>query len=132
MDDVARGVLLYRKARDHRAPVIDAYPPPLPSVTVVRPTDPRPEDRLRYPTATRELDRLTPDLALECVRREVEYVLTHSSSARHLDLALAAEVMAGIRPRLSFAAPRVLTRNLLAPGVIKLILPKPSRAAPTA
>src|SRR5687768_15904174 len=50
MDDVAAGIHLYRRARALGATVIDAYTAPLPSVTVVRPADPRPEERLRWPT----------------------------------------------------------------------------------
>ena len=49
-DDVAATVQLYRVARAAGASVIDAYASPLPSVTLVRPQAPRPEDRLRYPT----------------------------------------------------------------------------------
>ena len=41
MDDIAAGIALYRKAREHGATVIDAYTAPLPSVTVVRPKDKR-------------------------------------------------------------------------------------------
>ena len=47
MDDVRATIRLYRKAREHGATVIDAYTSPYPSVTVVRPDDPRPEERLR-------------------------------------------------------------------------------------
>jgi hypothetical protein len=38
----------------HGATVIDAYTSPLPSVTVVRPADPRPEVRLGFPTVGAE------------------------------------------------------------------------------
>src|SRR5262249_46816505 len=40
MDDLRAGLVLYRKAREHGATVIDAYTSPLPSVTCVRPGDP--------------------------------------------------------------------------------------------
>ena len=36
--------------RAGKATVIDAYMSPLPSVIVVRPADPRPEERLGFPT----------------------------------------------------------------------------------
>src|SRR5690349_3619480 len=50
MDDAAAGVHLYRTAKAHGRTVIDAYASPLPSVIVVRWEDPRPEERLGYPT----------------------------------------------------------------------------------
>jgi molybdopterin-synthase adenylyltransferase len=122
MDDIAAAIVLYRKARKHGATVVDAYPSPLPSVAVVRPGDPRPEERLAYPTVNRARENFTSELIRDCLRREIEYVMTHSSSAAHLDLDIAAEVLAGTRPRMSFAPPVIITGNLMALEVINLIL----------
>ncbi|HUF69719.1 MAG TPA: ThiF family adenylyltransferase [Longimicrobiales bacterium] len=122
MDDVHAGVLLYRKARQHGATVIDAYASPLPSVTVVRPDDPRPEERLRYPTVGRpasEIDAVDADL---CLRREIEYVMTHSSSRHHIDMDAAAEVLAGTRKRMSFAPMVITAGNFMAFEAINVIL----------
>ncbi|RYG18428.1 MAG: ThiF family adenylyltransferase, partial [Caulobacteraceae bacterium] len=60
-DDIAAGVALYRAAKAAGATVIDAYASPLPSVIVVRPSDPRPEERLRYPTHGKALDAIRPE-----------------------------------------------------------------------
>ncbi|QCI62933.1 ThiF family adenylyltransferase [Phreatobacter stygius] len=126
MDDIPAGIHLYRTAREAGATVIDAYMSPLPSVTVVRPTDPRPEERLGYPTlgkawrAIGEADRRAAMLA------EIEHVMLHSSSRRHVDLAIAAEVAAGRRSRMSFAPMVVTTGMLMAYEVIALVLAKPS------
>ena len=102
-DDLAAGLLLYRTGRAAGRPVIDAYTAPLPSVTVVRPGDPMPEERLGFPTrrkawhAVRESDRRAALLA------EIEYVLIHSSARRHIEPAAAAEVVTGRRSPMSFA-----------------------------
>lgn len=95
MDDAAAGVHLYRRAQAHGRTVIDAYASPLPSVTVVRPEDPRPEVRLRYPTVGIPWTEVTADMRTLCLQREIEYVLIHSSSHAHVDLDIAAEVAAG-------------------------------------
>lgn len=122
MDDYAAGLRLYREAAARGAVVVDAYLSPLPSVTVVRPTDPRPEDRLRFPTAGRPLSAIGPTELGACVRREIEYVLTHSSSASHLDLRVAGEMLAGRRPRPSFAPMVIMTGTLMAFEVVKLVI----------
>lgn len=126
MDDIACGILLYRKAREHGVTVIDAYTAPLPSVTLVRPSDPRPEERLGYPTVNRAWDSL--DLALKntCLLREIEYVMTHSSSAHHVDLDIAAEMISGKRSRMSFAPMVITTGNLMCFEAINLLLGRAS------
>lgn len=126
MDDIPAGIHLYRTAKQAGATVIDAYMSPLPSVTVVRPTDPRPEERLGYPTKDKawrdigEADRRAAMLA------EIEHVMLHSSSRHHVDLAIAAEVAAGRRSRMSFAPMVITTGMLMAYEVIALVLDKPT------
>ncbi len=122
MDDVRAGVALYRKARAHGLTVIDAYTSPLPSVFAVGPADPRPEERLGYPSVGREPHALTEAERSACAAREIEYVLVHSSSARHLDLEAAKEVLAGRRKRMSFAPMVITTGNLMAFEAVKLVL----------
>lgn len=122
MDDIACGIQLYRKAREHGATVIDAYTSPLPSVTVVRPQDPRPEERLGYPTVGKAWKDLSPDIQRQCMLREVEYVLTHSTSARYLHLDMAAQVLGGTRSRMSFAPMVITTGNLMCFEVTNLAL----------
>jgi hypothetical protein len=122
MDDVAAGIALYRKAREHGATVIDAYTSPLPSVMVAGPADPRPEERLGYPSLGRDPASLTVETLQDCVQREIEHVLVHSSSARHIDLAIAKDLMTGKRKRMSFAPMVITTGNLMAFEAIKLIL----------
>ena len=127
MDDVNAGIRLYRAARDRDATVIDAYTSPLPSVTVVRPDDPRPEERLGFPTAGVAPEAITSELRDECLRREIEYVLVHSSSAEHIDLSIAAEVIAGRRSRMSFAPMVVTTGCLMAFEAIALLLSRETK-----
>ncbi|WP_294324921.1 ThiF family adenylyltransferase [uncultured Sphingomonas sp.] len=125
MDDAAAGVHLYRRAQAHGRTVIDAYASPLPSVTVVRPEAPRPEVRLRYPTVGIPWTEVTPDMRTLCLQREIEYVLTHSSSHAHVDLDIAAEVAAGKRSRFSFATMVTMAGTMMAEEAIRVILRRP-------
>ena len=114
MDDIAAGVRLYRAARERGVTVIDAYPSTLPSLIVVRPADPRPEERLRYPTRGVPPERFTSEMISACRLAEIEYVLVHSSTARHIVPGIAEEVIRGTRARISFAPMVIATGNLLA------------------
>jgi molybdopterin-synthase adenylyltransferase len=122
MDDVGSAIRLYREAARSGATVVDAYFSPLPSVAVVRPRDPRPEARLGFPTVGRSLAAIDADTVARCVQREVEYVLANSSSAEHVDLDVAAELLAGRRPRPSLAPMVIMTGTLMAFEVVKLLL----------
>ena len=122
MDDIAAGIALYRKAREYGATVIDAYTAPLPSVTVVGPEDPRPEERLGYPTPGMDCRALSEKNRQACLSLEIEYVLVHSSSAKHVDLDVAKDLMTGKRKRMSFAPMVITTGNLMAFEALKLIL----------
>lgn len=124
-DDLAAGISLYRAAARHGASVIDAYTAPLPSVIVVRPDDPRPETRLGFPTVGREPATFDEAIRKECLLREIEYVLVHSSAHKHVDLTVAAELAAGKRARFSFAPMVITTGNLMAYEAIRLLLDKP-------
>jgi hypothetical protein len=126
-DDVAASVHLYRVARKAGATVIDAYASPLPSVTVVRPPAPRPEDRLAYPTRGKAWDALTEAETRGAFLKELEYVLTNSSAAFHVDLAAAAEMAAGKRSRMSFAPMVITTGNLMAYEALQLTMGRASR-----
>jgi hypothetical protein len=122
MDDIAAGVHLYRAAKDARLPVVDAYMSPLPSVVVVRPDDPRPEQRLGFPTLGkpwREIDEADRRAAMLA---EVEHVMLHSSSRHYIDLQIAGEVAAGRRSRMSFAPMVIATGMLMAYEATALVL----------
>jgi len=125
MDDAAAGVHLYRRARAHGRTVIDAYASPLPSVTMVSPRAPRPEERLRYPTVGVGWTAITPEMRVDCLQREIEYVLTNSSSHRHVDLEVAAEVAAGTRSRFSFSTMVTMAGTMMAEEAIRVILGRP-------
>ena len=122
MDDAAAGVHLYRIARKHNLIVIDAYASPLPSVTMVRPNDPRPEERLKYPTIGIEWNKITKEMRDECLLREIEYVLVNSNSHKYVDLEIAAEVAAGKRSRFSFSTMVTMAGTLMAEEAIRQIL----------
>jgi len=125
MDDIGAGINLYRRARKYGATVIDAYTSSLPSVTVVRPNDPRPEERLRYPSLGRDAGTLDDDTKKGCFMREMEHVLVHSSTIGHIDMHTALELIAGKRKRMSFAPMVITTGNLMAFEVVKVLLGRP-------
>ncbi|MFM9863621.1 MAG: HesA/MoeB/ThiF family protein [Micropepsaceae bacterium] len=126
MDDSAAGVHLYRRAAHFRKTVIDAYASPLPSVTVVSPGAPRLEQRLGYPTQGHDWQSITKEMRAECLVREIEYVLTHSSSHKHVDLGVAAEVAAGKRSRFSFSTMVTMAGTMMADEAIRVILGRPA------
>jgi molybdopterin/thiamine biosynthesis adenylyltransferase len=122
MDDIAAGVQLYREAKRYSATVIDAYMSPLPSVIVVRPDDPRPEERLGFPTIGKDwlaIDEADKRAAMLC---EVEHVMLHSRSRHHVDLSIAGEVASGRRSRMSFAPMVISTGMMMAYEAIALVL----------
>lgn len=126
MDDIAAGVQLYREAKRAGATVIDAYMSPLPSVIVVRPDDPRPEERLGFSTLGKDWRAIDEADRRAAMLREVEHVMLHSSSRHHVDLAIAAEVAAGRRSRMSFAPMVITTGMMMAYESIAIVLGKAS------
>ena len=102
-DDVAATLRLMRKAKQHNKVVVDAFASTLPNVYVVRPTDPRPEEFMQFPTQGLNAEQWTEDLLRRCSQQEMEYVLTHSSTLRHVVLKFAAEMVQGKRKRISLA-----------------------------
>lgn len=125
MDDAAAGVHLYRRAKALGKTVIDAYASPLPSVTVVRASAQRPEERLRYPTVGTPWTQITPAMRSECLVNEIHYVLTNSSSHRYVDLEVAAEVAAGTRSRFSFSTMVTMAGTMMAEEAVRAILGRP-------
>lgn len=126
MDDIAAGVHLYRTAREAAATVIDAYMSPLPSVIVVRPDDPRPEERLNCPTLNKDWRDINEADRRATMLAEIEHVMLHSSSRNYVDLEIAGEVAAGRRSRMSFAPMVISTGMLMAYEAIALILGRKS------
>jgi hypothetical protein len=121
-DDLGASLLLYRTARELRRTVIDAYAAPLPSVYVTKAGDPMPEERLGYPTLSAAWNAITPEQRLRAFLMEAEYVALNSSSREHVDLAMAGEVAAGKRSRMSFAPMVVTTGMLMAYEVVAGVL----------
>lgn len=128
MDDPAAGIQLYRAARIHGATVIDAYTSTLPSVIVVGPGDPRPEERLSYPTVGIAPERFTAELLAACRLAEIEYVLVHSSTMETISIAIAREIITGKRPRISFAPMVITTGNLMAYEAVAALCGRPAGA----
>jgi hypothetical protein len=91
-------------------------------VYVVRPTDPRPEVLFGYPTIHLPLEQIDRTVAAECLAREIEWVLVHSSGANHVVLNAAGEMITGKRKRFSFAPMVWTTGCLMAYEVIREVL----------
>lgn len=127
-DDLGASLLLYRTARAVGRTVIDAYASPLPSVYVTGADDPMPEERLAYPTIGTEWNALTDAMRDDAIASEATYVMTHSSSRHHVDLALAGEVIAGKRSRMSFAPMVISAGTLMAGEALQTVLLRPQGA----
>jgi molybdopterin/thiamine biosynthesis adenylyltransferase len=129
-DDTKASVALMRAGLRHNKTVVDAFASTLPNVYVVRPTDPRPEVVFGYPTVGKGLDAIDKAMAAECLAKEIEWVMTHSSSADHVVLELAGEVVAGKRKRMSFAPMVWATGCFMAYEAIRVILGMPGGPGP--
>jgi molybdopterin/thiamine biosynthesis adenylyltransferase len=112
MDELPACLRLWRGARDRGIPVVDAWSAPLPSVFVLRPGDPLPEDFLEYPTRGLPPEALPPAVVDEAKLREALHVTLHSRSLRYLDFDIIQEILSGKRARISFA-PMVWGAGLL-------------------
>lgn len=128
MDDIRAGIQLYRKARERGATIVDAYTSPYPSVTVVTPRDPRPEERLGYPTVGIPVADLTERHLRLSFMRELSYVSATSTGIGKLDPLVLEEILQGLRPRCSFAPVVITAGNLMAFEAIRSLLGLPSGA----
>jgi molybdopterin/thiamine biosynthesis adenylyltransferase len=129
-DDTRASVALMRKAKAADRTVIDAFASPLPNVYVVRPSDPRPESLFGYPSVGRSIEEIDAGIAARCLEKEIEWVMIHSSSAEHVDLEIAAEMVRGKRKRISFAPMVWSTGCLMAYEAIRVLLGKPGGPGP--
>ncbi len=127
-DDLAASLLLYRVARKLGRTVIDAYASPLPSIYVTKAGAPTPEERLGYPTIGTEWNAVTQTQREQSFLSEAEYIMINSSSRHHIDLALAGEVAAGRRSRMSFAPMVICTGMLMSYEAIAGCLQNPHGA----
>lgn len=121
-DDVRATIRLMREAKKHGRTVIDAFASTLPSVYVIQPKSPRPEKFLGFNTENLEPENLSDDQVRNCAGCETQYVLTNSSTAFHVVMSAAAEMVTGKRKRISFAPMVWMTGTLMAYETIKVIL----------
>lgn len=129
-DDARASIALMRRARQAGKTVIDAFASPLPNVYVVGPDDPRPEATFGYPTVGVAIDDIDAGLAARCLEKEIEWVMVHSSSAEHVHLEIAGEMLSGKRSRMSFAPMVWSTGCLMAYEAVRVILGKPGGPGP--
>jgi hypothetical protein len=73
-------------------------------------------------------ERFTPEMLAACRVAEIEYVLVHSSTADTIDPAIAGEIIAGTRARISFAPMVITTGNLMAYEAIAALCGRPAGA----
>lgn len=129
-DDARATITLMRRAAHHRRTVIDAFASLLPNVYVVSPDDPRPEVTFGYPTVGLAPEAITAEVARECLGKEIEWMLIHSSSADYVQLDIAAELISGKRKRFSFAPMVWTTGCMMAYEAIRIILKMPGGPGP--
>lgn len=123
-DDVRATLKLMRASRGKK-PVIDAFASTLPNVYVAKPSDLRPEEVFSYPSVGLAIDGLTPEQVALCARREIEWVMAHSSSRDHVVMEVALALVAGKRKRFSFAPMVWMTGCLMAYETVRWLLGKP-------
>ena len=128
-DDHKATVTLMRKAKQHNKTVIDAFASTLPSVYVVQPKDPRPEEFMKYPTVEKDLNSLSPEQWKDCAKMETLYVLGNSSTIKHVILKFALEMVQGKRKRISIASMVWTTGLLMSYEALKIILKKEKAAS---
>lgn len=125
-DDTRASIILMRKGKEHRKVVIDAFASPLPSVYVVRPQDPRPEEFMKYPTVGLSEEKFTPELLKKCFEQEMTYILINSTSQDYVELGPAKELLEGKRKRFSFAPMVIATGTMMSFEALKVLLKKES------
>jgi len=130
-DDTRATLALMRQAEKAKKTVVDAFASPLPNVYVVGPLDVRPERLFGYPSVGKPIDALTSADIDGCKAKEIEWVMVHSSSANHVDLQAAGEMMQGKRSRMSFAPMVIGTGCLMAYEALRVILAKPGGPGPS-
>ncbi len=128
-DDTRATLILMRMAAKFKVTVIDAFASTLPSVYSIQPNDKRPEEIMNYPSIGRAIETLSDEELDLCAKREIEYVMIHSSTAKHVILDIAAEMVSGKRSRISFAPMVWMTGCLMAFEVTKVILGKEKLAS---
>ncbi|HEX7672785.1 MAG TPA: ThiF family adenylyltransferase [Bdellovibrio sp.] len=128
-DDVRATLLLMRAGRDFKKTVIDAFASTLPNVYVVKPEDPRPEEFLNFPSVGLRPEGLTDAMVKECSGKEMEYVLTHSSTAQNVVMKYAAEMITGKRKRISLAPMVWGTGIMMSYEALKVLLKKKTSAS---
>lgn len=123
-DDIKCTIQLMRKCKEYALPAIDAFASPLPNVYVIRPTDKRPEETFGFPSVNIPVEKITKEIEVQCLQREVEHIAIHSNSLNYIDLNIAKEIMNGTRKRISFAPMVWTTGCMMAYEAVRLILNK--------
>lgn len=124
-DDVRATLALMRAGKEHRRTIIDAFASTLPNVYAAGPADKRPEEVFGYPSVGRAIESLSDEDVTMCARKEIEWVMTQSSTADHVELEIAGEMVSGKRKRFSFAPMVWMTGCLMAYEAVRIILNKP-------
>jgi hypothetical protein len=125
-DDSKASITLMRRAPHFNKTVIDAFAAPLPNVYVIGPTDPRPEEWMKFPSVGKKIEELDEKILRGCFEKELLYVLINSSAQYYVDHQPTRELFEGKRKRFSFAPMVICTGTLMAFEALKIILEKPA------
>jgi len=123
-DDVKASIQLMRAAKKHNKVVVDAFAALFPNVYVVKPSSPRPESFLNFPTKNKNIEDFTDEDIAESFQNELLYVLTNTSSIKYCDLPTASEMVTGKRSRISFSHMVISTGCFMSYELIKILLDK--------
>ena len=123
-DDIKATIQMMRKCKENQLPAIDAFASPFPNVYVIRSTDKRPEEVFGFPTVNMSIEKITKEIEIQCMKKEVEHIAVHSNSLDYVDLNIAKEIINGTRKRISFSPMVWTTGCMMAYEAIRLILNK--------
>jgi molybdopterin/thiamine biosynthesis adenylyltransferase len=125
MDQMIPSVCLEREARRQGKPIVDAWITPFASVFTMKPTDPHWEEFLDFPTRGVPEKELTPKIARDALRKEVNYTFSHFKPYRHIKKKLVDQIVADEVKRPSLAPVVWLSGVLMANEVFKIAVGLP-------
>jgi molybdopterin/thiamine biosynthesis adenylyltransferase len=121
MDDIKASITLERCARSKRVTIVDAWITPYASVFVMTPESTHWEDFLDFPTKNKRVDQISREDAVECLRREVEFTLSHFEPYTIIAEEVVNEIIEGRVARPSLVPVVWLSGTLMANEAMKIL-----------
>lgn len=128
-DDIKSTVLLVREAKKQNKFVVDAFASTLPNVYVVDPEGETPEEFHQFPTQNLQADQITAEIQKQCMLKEIEYVIVHTTAMNYVVKSAVEDLVNGKRKRFSMCSMVWMTGTLMSYEAIKIILKKENKAS---